>query len=143
MTDVEKMRLDATLLIVYFDPENNESQLIQIDDSELQERSNFAAIGSGMPIAEAVFFQRKHSRISKLANSLYRVYEAMRLGGAASPGVGERFTMAIVHFRDNDAHWEYVEPGYHKLLENEFVKFGPKKLRGQTVHRDLLSQYYE
>jgi hypothetical protein len=142
LTDIARMKLGGELLIVYFD--GGESELVRIqDDGTLELCSNFAAIGSGMFIAESVFFQREYMRGNNLANSLYHVYEAMRLG-AHGPGVGTTFIMGVVQFHSgmNDALWTFVEPGYLNLLEGEFQNFGPKPLKKQVIHRNFLRKLY-
>jgi 20S proteasome alpha/beta subunit len=140
LSDIQRMNLGCQLLIVYFD--SQESILVKIEDNgELEICSNFSAIGSGMYIAESVLFQREHSRGEGLANAIYHVYEAMRLG-AYAPGVGGRFVMGVVQFSGAEALWTFVEPRYMKLLAGEFKKFGPKELKGQIVHRGFLQKLY-
>jgi 20S proteasome alpha/beta subunit len=139
MADIERMKTGCELLILYFEPE--ESTLIRIDDSgKLEICSNFAAIGSGMYIAESALFQREHSRGDALADSIYHVYEAMRLG-AYAPGVGTQFVMGIVQF-PRQVLWTFLEPQYLRALGQDFKKFGPKKLAKRTLHHKFLKKLY-
>lgn len=133
------MKLGCELLVIYFEPQ--ESMLIRIDDTgKLEICSNFAAVGSGMYIAESALFHREHSRGEGLANSLYHVYEAMRLG-AYAPGVGTQFVMGVAHFPGRVA-WSFVKPQYMRVLNREFKKFGPKELKGQVLYPKYLSKLY-
>jgi hypothetical protein len=139
MADVERMKIGCELLIIYFEPQ--ESMLIRIDENgKLEICSNFAAVGSGMYIAESVLFQREHSRGDRLADSIYHVYEAMRLG-AYAPGVGTQFVMGIVQF-SKQALWMFVEPQYLRVLGREFKQFGPKRLTKRTLHQKFLRKLY-
>jgi hypothetical protein len=139
MADIERMKTGCELLIIYF--EGEESSLIRIDENgKLEICSNFAAVGSGMYIAESAMFQREHSRGDGLADSIYHVYEAMRLG-AYAPGVGTQFVMGIVQF-SRTALWMFVEPKYLRLLGQEFKKFGPKRLTKRTLHHQFLKKLY-
>ena len=107
--------------------------IIRINDSGLVERcSNFAAIASGMFIAEASLFQREHSGEISLGDAVYHVYEAMRLGSAA-PGVGEKFSLHIVSpptSKSGRIRLQWTTEDYEKYMDKMLKKFGPKKTSG-------------
>lgn len=134
---ITKQELGCTILFVGFS--QNDPNLYRVHESGLvEECTNFAAIGSGAYIAESSLFQREHRDKDGLGITIYRVYEAMRLGSYA-PGVGKKFRIVI-------AEWEYfcdgteenttnegivsysrLKPEYYRYLETQFRKFGPRR----------------
>lgn len=95
-------------------------------DGTVCRRDNFAAIGTGSLIAEAVLFQRNVAYpLNSLQRTLYAVWEAMKLGRIA-PGVGKLINIVVVE-----------PPGHvgrmltHKgatSLNELYEKYGPKEL---------------
>lgn len=139
LADISRMKLGCAVIVSYFDDE--ESLLVRLeDDGSIEVCSNFSAIGTGMYIAESALFQREHTHSDSLADTIYHVYEAMRLGSHA-PGVGKRFAMGIAHIKDSGTvQWEHVQPSYMKLLEKEFKRFGPRKLKRQVLQAQFLRE---
>jgi hypothetical protein len=129
---INAMTLGCSLLWLPFDA-NNGTHIVRIHDSGMVETcSHFAAIGSGMYIAESSLFQREQSNEKTLGDTVYHIYEAMKLGSAA-PGVGKSFSLHIVSppappSQQVRMHW--ITEDYDKYMERMFAKFGPKKTSG-------------
>jgi hypothetical protein len=143
LADIERMKLGCELLVIFF-TSAQDSLLVRIDENgRVEVCSNFAAVGSGMYIAESSLFQREHSRAQTLSNTIYHVYEAMRLG-ARAPGVGIQFVMSVAAFSERHqlVSFSLVTPKYMKLLAKEFDKFGPRPLKNQVLHQRLLTRHF-
>lgn len=129
---ISAITLGCSLLWLPFDADSA-TLIVRINDSGLVERcSHFAAIGSGMYIAEAALFQREQSNEMSLGETIYHVYEAMKLGSAA-PGVGEKFSLHIVSPQTSSSgqvKWQWITEEYDKYMDRMFEKFGPKKTTG-------------
>jgi hypothetical protein len=127
---VRSITLGCSLLWLPFDSDDS-TVIIRINDSGFVERcSHFAAIGSGMYIAEASLFQREQSNEKSLGDTIYHIYEAMKLG-AAAPGVGENFSLHIVSAPKSPSEQvklQWITADYDKYMEKMFMKFGPKKV---------------
>jgi 20S proteasome alpha/beta subunit len=129
---ITAMTLGCSLLWLPFDA-NNSTHIIRIHESGVVETcSHFAAIGSGMYIAESSLFQREQSNEKSLGDMVYHIYEAMKLGSAA-PGVGKNFSLHIVSpptppSEQVKMHW--ITEEYDKYMDRMFAKFGPKKTSG-------------
>lgn len=130
--EISAITLGCSLLWLPFDADDA-TKIIRINESGMVERcTNFAAIGSGMFIAEASLFQREHSEEMSLGDAVYHIYEAMKLGSAA-PGVGEKFSLHIVSPPSSEAgkiKLQWITADYDKYLDRMFEKFGPKKTGG-------------
>lgn len=139
VNDVTRIKLGCDLLVVFFSWATGEPSILRLsDDGTLELCSHFAAIGSGMYIAESSLFHREQSEITSLADAVYHVYEAMRLGSHA-PGVGEKFTMGITFpGRHGQTQWDYLMPEYMQQLEKEFKKWGPRPIRSQVLHSEFM-----
>jgi hypothetical protein len=90
---------------------------------------DFAAIGSGSPLAESFLFLRSQNRASPLAETIYAVYEAKRIGELA-PGVGKTthiFVMAL-NIEDKPFFTTLNTEDDMELLEKQLRKFGPQPL---------------
>lgn len=112
---------------------DDDTHIIRINESGFVETcTHFAAIGSGMYIAEASLFQREQSNEKSLGDTVYHIYEAMKLG-AAAPGVGTSFSLHIVsppNSPSGQVKLQWITPEYDKYMEKMFAKFGPKKTSG-------------
>ncbi len=92
---ISAMTLGCSLLWLPFNA-NDGTEIIRVNESGMVERcSHFAAIGSGMYIAESSLFQREQNNEKSLGDTIYHIYEAMKLGSAA-PGVGKDFSLHVV-----------------------------------------------
>lgn len=105
---------------------------------QLWECEDFAAIGSGETIAEAILFYRGLMNTGSLMKAAYIVYEAKRMG-EITPGVGESTSMIVSEFKgENLCWWNVTEPGM-AFLEGLFIEhFGPKELRGEPALEGFL-----
>lgn len=139
MNDVGRMKLGCDVIVVFFEWEHGEPMIVRMnDEGELEICSNFAAIGSGVYIAESALFHREHTEDSSLADTLYRVYEAMRLG-AHAPGVGEKFHMYVTYSaKKRPAIWKSVGTEYRAKLKEEFGKWGPRPVPSQILMGGML-----
>ncbi len=129
---IRAITLGCSMLWLPFDADDG-AHIIRIHDSGLVETcSHFAAIGSGMYIAEAALFQREQNNEKSLGDTIYHVYEAMKLG-AAAPGVGEAFSLHIVSAPTSSSgqvKLQWITEDYDKYMDRMFAKFGPKKTSG-------------
>lgn len=136
MYDIARMSIGCDLLVMAF--VQDQSQIIRMNGTgsntgTAEFCTNFAAIGSGFYIAESALFQREHSIEESLADTIYHVYEAMRLG-AKAPGVGEFFTISVASAnKDEMVKWEFLEDEYIDFLETQYEVFGPRQLNSQEL----------
>lgn len=139
LSDVTRIRLGCDVIVVFFSWTTGEPSILRLsDDGTMELCSHFAAIGSGMYIAESSLFYREHSDLTPLADAIYRVYEAMRLG-SHGPGVGEKFKTGICFAgQHGQTQWDYLKPEYMQHLEKEFRELGPQPIRPQTLHSEFL-----
>lgn len=129
MDEVTRLEIGCSMLWLGFD-HKNDTHIVRINENGMVERcSHFAAIGSGLYIAEAALFQREQKNECSLGLTIYNVYEAMRLG-ACAPGVGEKFSLHIASFGSGDdtVRWEEITEDYYTFLESKFQRYGPKKV---------------
>ena len=97
------------------------------------ECEDFAAIGSGETIAEAILFYRRLISTAHLMKAAYVVYEAKRMG-EITPGVGESTSMIVAEFKGKNLCWWNVSDRGMAFLEGLFIEhFGPKELRGEPA----------
>lgn len=124
--------LGCSLLWLPFDADDG-TRIIRINESGMVETcSHFAAIGSGLYIAEAALFQREQSNEKSLGDTIYHIYEAMKLGSAA-PGVGKSFSLHIISppaASSGKVRMHWITSDYDKYMDRMFEKFGPKKISG-------------
>jgi hypothetical protein len=90
---------------------------------------NFAAVGTGLYIAESLLFLREYNADISLRDGMYSVFEAMTFGSRA-PGVGEAFSVSIVSEKQGKLIWEYPNEEYRQYLEKQVPKFGLRTLTG-------------
>lgn len=93
---------------------------------------NFAAIGSGCLIAEGALYQRKHESSAPLGPTVYRVFEAMKLGSVA-PTVGTEHTINVLYPPRKDetvqSQMADLKDSTLDFLERKFRDFGPRPFR--------------
>lgn len=139
ISDIANIRLGCDLIICQFQ-DSNDSLIVRVNGEGMAEVCNhFAAVGSGAYIAEASLFQRSHSQFDDLADTIYHVYEAMRLGSYA-PGVGKEFRMHIARYTQKRTEWHDIRAEYQAVLEKEFRKFGPKKIKDQVLQKKFVTK---
>ncbi len=130
--EISTITLGCSLLWLPFDA-NDGSHIIRIHETGMVETcTHFAAIGSGQYVAEAALFQREQSNQKSLGDTVYHIYEAMKLGSAA-PGVGKSFSLHIQsppEGSDGQVKIQWISEKYDKYMDKMFAKFGPKKTSG-------------
>jgi hypothetical protein len=129
LTAVRRLPLDCQLLMPMFlfdDP-----YLWRINNETFEYCDNFAAIGSGMDIAEASLCQRKQDENTSLGKTIYHIFEAGKLATLANvPGVGKDHTISVLYPPDHKNALvikEISSKGY-KVLEEKFKECGPKRV---------------
>jgi hypothetical protein len=147
--DIERIKLDASLLICGFLDESDFSNrtvckrpFIGVVDeyqsaSGTQEyvriETEFAAIGSGNYTALATLYRRQQESTDSLARTLYHVWEANRLSENV-PGVGKDYLALYVLYPSGKM--EQLTSAGFKHFRGLYRKFGPKAIR-KTDARDL------
>jgi len=129
--EISRLDLDCDLIIVMFD-KDKEAYIYRTDaEGMLHHCENFAAIGSGQTIAEGVLYQREHEARHPLGVTVYRVFEAMKLGSIASD-VGKKHTLNVLHppDREHKELWaDGLTPTAERFLARSFRKLGPKNFK--------------
>jgi hypothetical protein len=132
ISEISRTSLDCWLLVIAFS--QTDPRIFRINASGMVERcTNFAAIGTGIYLAESALFQRSHRSTNDLGTTIYNVFEAMRVGSNA-PGVGDQFEIAIVEWdyweesatNEGNIKWSFLSLPYYELLERKFKRFGPQ-----------------
>ena len=139
LTAVRHLPLDCQLLMPMFlfdDP-----YLWRVNNEALEYCDNFAAIGSGMDVAEASLCHRKQDENTSLAKTIYHIFEAGKLATLAGvPGVGEEHTISILYPPDDKNALvikEVSSKGYRRL-EEKYKECGPRRVTSFGFGDDLL-----
>jgi hypothetical protein len=75
---VEKRDMECDVIIIAF--VQGATYIFQVNkDGHVEECENFATIGDGGYVAEAIMYFRKHSNQDSLRETLYHVYESMHV----------------------------------------------------------------
>jgi hypothetical protein len=139
LTAVRRIPLECQLLMPMFlfgDP-----YLWRTGEETLEYCDNFAAIGSGMDIAEASLCQRKQDENTSLAKTIYHIFEAGELATLSGvPGVGKDHTISILYPPDekNVLVIKEVSSKGYKLLKKKFREWGPKRVTSFGFDDELL-----
>lgn len=129
ITGARRVTLDCQLLLPIF--VNGDPFIYRISDEQLEHCDHFAAIGSGMDIAEAALCQRKHDESTSLAKTLYHVFEAGKLVTlSGTPGVGKDHTIVIFYppTEGKGVTVKEIKAKGYKFLEEQFKIYGPKRV---------------
>lgn len=145
VADIARATLDCWLLVMGF--EQTSPRIFRVHpEAHVEECQNFAAIGSGYYIAESSLFQRSHKMDDSLADTIYHVYEAMRLGSKA-PGVGEKFQIGVAVWEwwgttDNSGSVQcsFLESEYYEYLSQRFAEFGPKEISNLEFKKEWIKE---
>lgn len=143
VSSIRRIKLGCELLIAGFLVEGQQyaPYLFVMDDSgDVKLEEHFAAIGSGMTIAEPALFQRQHRRFTSLGEAIYHVYEAHRLARIA-PGVGEQFDLVIIappSSPTESLRLLALTIQGESQLKRLYKKYGPKKIPSITPADDWL-----
>lgn len=142
--DVGKIEQEGQLLICTFVPiRPGEPDLVpllfRVEDWEVTQCDNFATIGSGGPVADAILFHRSHDERESLVTTLYSVFEATKFGSIA-PGVGEHFTITVLYppNKDGEIVTRDLSSKGTQYLEEKFREFGPKTVKKLKLEDDYL-----
>jgi hypothetical protein len=111
-------------------------------DCSVSYREHFAAIGTGAYIAEPALFQRKQRSVEDLEDTIYRVYEAKKLGQIAE-GVGEQTTIAIISASPTPDHTEpigvrWVTSDGFKFLDAKYKEYGLRAISNVQLPKGSL-----
>lgn len=148
---IKSITLGAEFLIVYFDLEEPLIIRIDLDGYAWLDDSDYVAIGSGEPLATAIFSQITEEE-QDLAECLTWVYQA-KLAAENNPYVGKKTVIWVLlgeeeEFQPTDEAWKILEqtpgislapinPGLAKLEENLLQKYQPPDdewlFRGGTI----------
>lgn len=127
LNDISRISLQCQLIIMVF--VGRDPFIFRVDDDgTLHSFDNFAAIGSGGPIAEGVLYQREQESKMTLGRTIYHVFEAMKLGSIASD-VGQEHTINVLYppgEREKDVSVDLLSEKAKQFLKRQFGKLGPK-----------------
>lgn len=135
LTAIERHDLRVELIIAGF--VEGEAVLFQVRQDadggvELEQCTNFCVIGTGAYTAEPALHARAHTFTTPLADALYNVYEAKRVG-ESSPYVGARTRILVLKHGLNrgefETHIRVVEPAGEKWLRGLYRRHGPRPIR--------------
>lgn len=140
-TAIRRITLDCQLLFPLFLKED--PFIFRINAESLEYCENFAAIGTGMEIAESILSQRKQDEFrTNFSKTIYNIYEAGRLASVAPPpGVGKEHTICIFYRpKDGKPQGKELTSKAYKLLEEKYQKFGPKPVRSFDLEESFLEE---
>jgi 20S proteasome alpha/beta subunit len=132
--EIKNIDLGCSVILPFF--LKNDAYIFRVaPNGSVEECDNFAAIGSGAPIAEGVLFQREQEDNMTLGRTTYHVYEAMKLGSIASD-VGEEHTLDVLYplgEKDEEIVGERLTEKAERFLQRKFKKLGPKKFANMPL----------
>ena len=105
---------------------------------------HFAAIGTGATIAESVLYLRKHGARAALGPSVYRVFEAMKLGCDAF-GNGQAPALDVLYppgDKKREMTGETLTEPAMKFLKGKFDKLGPKPFERLSLPDSALRRHF-
>ena len=133
-TDIKNIDLGCSVILPFF--LGKDAYIFRVgSDGGVEECDNFAAIGSGSPIAEGVLFQREHQDDMTLGRAVYHVYEAMRLGSIASD-VGKEHTIDVLYppgEKGKELTGERLTEKAERFLQRKFSRLGPKEFANMPL----------
>lgn len=123
---VEQKDLECEIIVIAF--VDQRSYIFQVERSgHIEERDNFALIGDGTYVAEAMLYFRKHEATDPLAMALYHVWEALHISSRRVGTVSKTHSIDIlVPPGEHGAHvaaFELTDRGFKfmkKLFQNQF-----------------------
>lgn len=134
--EIKHTSLGCSLIIVTIT--KGHPKIFRVHDTGMVEIChNFAAVGSGLYIAESLLFLREYNADIPLRDAMYSVFEAMTFGSHA-PGVGEAFSMSIISEKQGKLVWEYSNEEYRQYLEKQVPKFGLRTLTGIQCKKEWI-----
>lgn len=143
--ELESLNFGCELLLFGFIANQPFPYIFSIDDTgDVSHRQNFAAIGSGSVVAEAVLYQRSQHETNNIGRTLYNVYEAAALAHKSNaPGVGRTRTFILIEPTDGDNKVGFIKTDALKALERYYQKYGPRRVSdvsklGEDLFKGLL-----
>ena len=129
---VEQKDLECEVIIVAF--VEKDPYIFQVERSgHVEERDNFALIGEGTYVAEAMLYYRKHESTDPLSIALYHVWEALYISSRRVGTVSRTHSIDIlIPPKENGAHvdvHELTEAGFEFMKKQFSDKFGIRRIK--------------
>ncbi len=139
LNEIARIDLQCSLIIAMFS--RKEPHIYKVDEfGVVYTCDNFAAIGSGSPIAEGALYQREQENNMPLGVTIYHVFEAMKLGSIASD-VGKEHTLNVLYppTKDGeDVEIKDISDRGKAFLGRKFKKLGPKEFSQMKLPSNFL-----
>jgi hypothetical protein len=87
-------------------------------------REHFAAIGTGAPIAEPALYQRKQQKFLPVPDTIYRVYEAKKLGEIADAVGTKTDTIDHVLLENGEMEIKRITTEGYTFLDSKYKELG-------------------
>jgi 20S proteasome alpha/beta subunit len=139
--EISQIELGCSLILVTFLGSTDTCIYRIDDDGEVESCDNFAAIGTGSIIAQSALYHRQQEARMTLGQTVYHVFEAMKLGSIASD-VGERHTINVLYPAGEKAALKKGVTGFglkdstEKFLEGQYRRYGPKLFKRLVLPRN-------
>jgi hypothetical protein len=138
VSDIKAISLGCMILVVDFS--DDEPSIYRIHESGTVEMcSNFAAVGTGIYIAESMLFLREHRSDVDISDGLFNVYEALWLGRRA-PGVGDEFSVRLLSRAGDEFLIEYVSEEGENYFSKQLDKFSLRPLKGIEYKKTFMDK---
>lgn len=129
---VERKDLECEVIIVAFVDGNQ--YIFQVERSgHVEECDNFALIGDGTYVAEAMLYLRKHESTDSVGLALYHVWEAMRVASRRVGTVSKTHSIDVLYPpKERGTHVtadELTGTGFRFMEEQFTEKFGIRKVK--------------
>ncbi len=128
---IEQKDLDCEVIVVAF--VEKEPYIFQVEQSgHVDERDNFALVGEGTYVAEAMLYFRKHESTDNAAVAIYHVWEALHIASKRVGAVSKTHSINIlIPPSERGTHvavYELTDAGF-KFMKKQFDgKFGIRKI---------------
>jgi 20S proteasome alpha/beta subunit len=138
LASIEKTSLDCSLIVCTF--MKGEALIFQVnDDASVFRVENFASIGSGSAVANAILSYRQQHEEFSLEETAYNVVEATRFARKAKvPGVGKVHAFSVLTPKRKQLR---LRQGGIRRLNKYFDKYGPQKITGLKLPRKHWERY--
>jgi len=128
---IEQKDLECEVIIVAFI--GNDQYIFQVERSgHVEERDNFALIGEGTYVAEAMLYFRKHESSDPAALAVYHVWEALHIASRRVGTVSKTHSIDIlVPPKERSTHvavYELTKAGFTFMKKQFYQKFGIRKI---------------
>lgn len=128
---IESKDLECEVIIVAFVDDNQ--YIFQVERSgHVEECENFALVGEGTYVAEAILYLRKHDSRDSVEQALYHVWEALHLAARRVPTVSKTYSIDVLYPpKRRGTHVtadELTDTGF-KFMKEQFGRFGIKRIK--------------